>query len=57
MTLAAATERAGDLLSDDDRSALARLTDPADPAGVLLRGDVFLLDVDSVHVGVRSLPS
>lgn len=52
--LVAATERAGDRLSDDDRSALARLADPADPAGVLLRSDVFLLGVDSLHVGVSA---
>ncbi|MFG2287248.1 class I SAM-dependent methyltransferase [Streptomyces sp. NPDC048595] len=39
----------GDLLDADDRTTLARLADPDDPAGVTRRPDVFLLSAQTVH--------
>lgn len=39
----------GDRLTDDDRTTLARLTDPDDAAGVTRRPDVFVLSAQTVH--------
>ncbi|MFE1773581.1 class I SAM-dependent methyltransferase [Streptomyces sp. NPDC059008] len=39
----------GDRLDADDRTTLARLTDPDDAAGVTRRPDVFLLSAQTVH--------
>ena len=39
-----------DLLDPDDRAALDRLLDPADPAGLHHRPDVFVLAAHTVHV-------
>lgn len=54
-SLEAVTARVGNRLEPDDRSALTRLTDPADPSGIIRRDDVFLLSVDSLHVGSDSV--
>ncbi|MBP2473727.1 trans-aconitate methyltransferase [Crossiella equi] len=42
---------AGEQLSEEDATTLARLLDPADPAGVDNRADVFLTTAKSVHYG------
>ncbi|GGZ16201.1 class I SAM-dependent methyltransferase [Streptomyces nitrosporeus] len=41
-------------LDAQDIAALDRLTDPADPAGIRRRGDVFMLSVRTVHLGRRA---
>ncbi|WP_019929033.1 trans-aconitate 2-methyltransferase [Nocardia sp. BMG111209] len=43
----------GDLLEADDLAALDRLLDPADPAGVDQRPDVYLLTAKTVHFARR----
>ncbi|MEU2227312.1 class I SAM-dependent methyltransferase [Streptomyces sp. NPDC018347] len=43
----------GEALDADDRATLDRLLDPSDPAGVLVRPDVFVLGVYTVHTAVR----
>ncbi|MFF8726427.1 class I SAM-dependent methyltransferase [Streptomyces sp. NPDC015171] len=43
----------GDALDADDRTTLDRLTDPADPASVHVRPDVFILGAYTVHTAVR----
>ncbi len=42
-----------ELLDTDDLSALDRLLDPADPAGVDRRADLFVLTAKTVHFGRR----
>ncbi|CAM4214307.1 trans-aconitate 2-methyltransferase [Kibdelosporangium persicum] len=42
-----------DLLAEDDRTALARLLDPADPAFVGARDDLFYLASTTVNLGRR----
>jgi hypothetical protein len=44
-------ERLDGTLEESDRRALARLTDPSDPADLGRRDDVFALAVQSIHVG------
>ncbi|MGA5560470.1 class I SAM-dependent methyltransferase [Streptomyces platensis] len=48
-TLTRAREMYGDRLDEDDRTALARLTDPEDAAGITRRPDAFFLAVQTVH--------
>lgn len=43
----------GDGLDADDRATLDRLLDPADPASVHRRSDVFVLGARTVHTAVR----
>ncbi|MEW2624410.1 methyltransferase [Streptomyces sp. NPDC048106] len=43
----------GDDLAPEDRDTLDRLLDPADPASVHQRPDVFLLSAHTVHTAVR----
>jgi hypothetical protein len=43
-------------LEEGDRRALARLTDPSDPADLGRRDDVFALGVQSIHVGTAPAP-
>ncbi|MEU1176929.1 class I SAM-dependent methyltransferase [Streptomyces sp. NPDC005820] len=43
----------GDALDPEDRAALDRLLDPADPAGVRRRSDVFVLAAHTVHTAVK----
>ncbi|MDQ0792887.1 class I SAM-dependent methyltransferase [Streptomyces sp. B1I3] len=43
-----------DLLTDEDVATLDRLLDPADPAGLRRRQDVFTLSVRTVHVARRA---
>jgi SAM-dependent methyltransferase len=40
----------GDRLADDDRAALDRLLDPADPAGIARREDLYWLTARSLHI-------
>ncbi|MFI1969406.1 SAM-dependent methyltransferase [Streptomyces cinnamoneus] len=44
---------AGEFLDADDAATLERLLDPADPAGVDRRADLFLLTAKTVHFGRR----
>ncbi|MDR7302924.1 class I SAM-dependent methyltransferase [Haloactinomyces albus] len=46
-------EMLGDRLDAEDAVTLERLLDPADPAGVDQRADVFLLTAKTVHFGRR----
>ncbi|MFJ7150684.1 class I SAM-dependent methyltransferase [Streptomyces sp. NPDC100445] len=46
-------EGLGDALDAEDRATLDRLLDPADPAGVHLRPDLFVLGAYTVHAAVR----
>ncbi|MEU3989397.1 class I SAM-dependent methyltransferase [Streptomyces platensis] len=48
-TLSRAREMYGDRLDGDDRTALARLTDPEDAAGITRRPDAFFLSAQTVH--------
>ncbi|KIZ15437.1 SAM-dependent methyltransferase [Streptomyces natalensis ATCC 27448] len=48
-TLTRILEAYGDRLDEDDRTTLARLTDPHDAAGFARRPDAFLLAVQTVH--------
>ncbi|MFI1496271.1 class I SAM-dependent methyltransferase [Streptomyces platensis] len=48
-TLTRAREMYGDRLDEDDRTALARLTDPEDAAGITRRPDAFFLSAQTVH--------
>jgi hypothetical protein len=41
----------GDRLGDTDRATVARLVDPADPAYVGARDDIFVLGTRTVHYG------
>ncbi|WP_329016941.1 class I SAM-dependent methyltransferase [Streptomyces sp. NBC_01601] len=43
----------GDTLDAEDRATLDRLLDPADPAGVHQRADLFVLDAYTVYTAVR----
>ncbi|MFF9183848.1 class I SAM-dependent methyltransferase [Streptomyces misionensis] len=43
----------GDALTAEDRDTLDRLLDPADPASVHRRPDVFVLSAHTVHTAVR----
>ncbi|MEU6818348.1 class I SAM-dependent methyltransferase [Streptomyces sp. NPDC046860] len=43
----------GDTLDAEDRDTLNRLLDPADPASVHRRADLFVLDAYTVHTAVR----
>ncbi|WP_460073633.1 class I SAM-dependent methyltransferase [Streptomyces sp. YKOK-I1] len=43
----------GDVLDPEDRAVLDRLLDPADPAGVRRRSDVFVLAAHTVHTAVK----
>ncbi|MEV0275719.1 methyltransferase domain-containing protein [Streptomyces sp. NPDC050610] len=52
-TLTRRSESLGELLDAEDRAALARLLDPEDPQGLMLRPDVFLLSARTVHTGVK----
>ncbi|WP_316755533.1 class I SAM-dependent methyltransferase [Streptomyces herbicida] len=52
-TLSRFREAAADALDADDRATLDRLLDPADPAGVHRRPDVFVLSAYTVHTAVR----
>ncbi|MFF4561161.1 class I SAM-dependent methyltransferase [Streptomyces sp. NPDC001435] len=52
-TLSRVREAAADALDADDRATLDRLLDPADPASVHLRPDVFVLSAYTVHTAVR----
>lgn len=45
--------REAGLLTTDDEAAWDRLLDRSDPAWIGARNDLFLLDVRSVHVGVK----
>ncbi|MGW1378813.1 class I SAM-dependent methyltransferase [Streptomyces sp. NPDC002446] len=47
--LTTALDLYGDHLTADDRTTLARLTDPDDPAGIARRPDVFVLSAQTVH--------
>ena len=49
-------ERLDGTLEESDRRALARLTDPSDPADLGRRDDVFALGVQSIHVGTAPAP-
>jgi SAM-dependent methyltransferase len=49
-------ERLDGTLEESDRRALARLTDPSDPADLARRDDVFALGVQSIHVGTAPAP-
>ncbi|WP_079061462.1 class I SAM-dependent methyltransferase [Streptomyces griseoruber] len=42
-----------DILDPEDRAVLDRLLDPADPAGVRRRSDVFVLAAHTVHTAVK----
>lgn len=44
----------GDFLAADDLATLDRLLDPADPAGVDQRSDLYVLSAQTVHFGRRS---
>ncbi|MFF9018759.1 class I SAM-dependent methyltransferase [Streptomyces eurythermus] len=46
-------EGVGEALDADDRATLDRLLDPADPASVHVRPDVFVLGAHTVHTAVR----
>lgn len=46
-------EAFADLLTAQDAAALDRLLDPADPAGLRLRPDLFLLSARTVHLARR----
>lgn len=46
-------EGLGEHLADDDRAALDRLLDPADPLSLHRRPDLFLLTARTVHTGRR----
>ncbi|MGP3984511.1 class I SAM-dependent methyltransferase [Streptomyces sp. KR80] len=46
-------EMLGELLDAEDLATLDRLLDPADPAGVDRRADLFLLTAKTVHFGRR----
>ncbi|MEW9515611.1 class I SAM-dependent methyltransferase [Streptomyces tubercidicus] len=48
-TLTRAREMYGDRLDEDDRSTLARLTDPEDAAGLIRRPDAFFLSAQTIH--------
>jgi SAM-dependent methyltransferase len=52
--LAWMTRAAGELLDQADLTTLARLLDPADPAFVGARDDVFMLKASTVFLGWRS---
>ncbi|MFJ4624082.1 class I SAM-dependent methyltransferase [Streptomyces sp. NPDC088812] len=43
----------GEVLDADDRAVLDRLLDPADPAGLHRRPDVFVLAAHTVHTAVK----
>lgn len=45
----------GDVMDPEDRATLDRLLDPADPAGVHRRRDVFVLAAHTVHTAVKSV--
>ncbi|RJQ89309.1 class I SAM-dependent methyltransferase [Amycolatopsis panacis] len=47
-------EHAADLLTDDDRSTLAALLDPAGPHHLANRRDLYLLGARTVHYGRRA---
>ncbi len=47
-------ESLDDRLSEDDQAALARLTDPDDPASLYHRPDVHLLTARTVHTARRA---
>jgi len=49
-------ERLDGTLEESDRRALARLTDPSDPADLGRRDDMFALGVQSIHVGSAPAP-
>jgi hypothetical protein len=49
-------ERLDGTLQGSDRRALARLTDPSDPADLGRRDDVLALGVQSIHVGTAPAP-
>jgi hypothetical protein len=49
-------ERLDGTLEESDRRALARLTDPSDPADLGRRDDVFALGVQRIHVGTAPAP-
>lgn len=51
--LARVRDTAADGLDAADRATLDRLLDPADPAGVHRRPDVFVLEACTVHTAVR----
>jgi SAM-dependent methyltransferase len=44
----------GDRLSERDAAALARLLDPADPAALVNRPDLFMLSATTFHLATRS---
>ncbi|MFD8913671.1 class I SAM-dependent methyltransferase [Streptomyces sp. NPDC059575] len=52
-TLTRLRDAAPDDLAPEDRTTLDRLVDPADPASVHQRPDVFLLDAYTVYTAVR----
>ncbi|MBV2355481.1 class I SAM-dependent methyltransferase [Streptomyces sp. J2-1] len=52
-TLTRLRDTAAEDLDADDLATLDRLLDPADPAGVHRRPDVFVLAAHTVHTGVR----
>jgi SAM-dependent methyltransferase len=52
-TLSRVRDAAADALDADDRATLDRLLDPADPASVHRRPDVFVLSAYTVHTAVR----
>jgi SAM-dependent methyltransferase len=52
-TLARRREHCAELLDAEDLAALDRLLDPADPASVDRRTDLFVLTAKTVHVGRR----
>ncbi|WP_189712006.1 class I SAM-dependent methyltransferase [Streptomyces phaeofaciens] len=45
----------GDVMDPEDRATLDRLLDPADPAGVHRRADLFVLTAQTVHTAVKSV--
>jgi hypothetical protein len=47
------THATADLLDQADVAALHRLLDPADPAHVARRDDVFMLKASTVYLGWR----
>jgi SAM-dependent methyltransferase len=52
-TLARRREHCAELLDAEDLAALDRLLDPADPASVDRRADLFVLTAKTVHLGHR----
>ncbi|MER0481894.1 methyltransferase domain-containing protein [Streptomyces sp. Edi2] len=53
-SLERARQTFGDLLDAEDRATLDRLLDPADPAGIDHRTDLFLLTAKTVHFGTAT---